>query len=318
MENRVKAFDRQQTVTNAGHVAVLMGGHSAEREISLLSGEAVLQSLIRSGIRASRLDVDDKIVEKLAALAPDFALNMLHGEGGEDGVIQGFLDTVKIPYSGSGVLASALAMDKIRAKQIWLQMSLATPDYELLSDQTDWQDVAQRLGLCVVKPVSGGSSLGIAKASNASELLSAYEAALRVGARVMAESCIDGPEYTIGVLDGELLPSIELVARGELFDFEAKYLSETTQMICPADLDAYEAQELDALVISAYHALGCSGTARVDVMRDSKGCFQLLEVNTLPGMTEHSLVPRAAAELGIDFDELVLRILAENQGSSRN
>ena len=133
----------------------------------------------------------------------------------------------------------------------------------------------------------------------------------------MAESCIDGPEYTIGVLDGELLPSIELVARGELFDFEAKYLSETTQMICPADLDAQDAQELDALVISAYHALGCSGTARVDVMRDSKGCFQLLEVNTLPGMTEHSLIPRAAAELGIDFDELVLRILAENQGSSR-
>jgi D-alanine-D-alanine ligase len=288
-----------------------MGGHSAERDISLLSGEAVLQSLIRSGVRASRLDVDDKIVEKLAALAPDFALNMLHGEGGEDGVIQGFLDTVKIPYSGSGVLASALAMDKIRAKQIWLQMNLATPDYELLSDQTDWQVVAQRLGLCVVKPVSGGSSLGIAKASSASELLSAYEAALRVGARVMAESCIDGPEYTIGVLDGELLPSIEL------FDFEAKYLSETTQMICPADLDAQDAQELDALAISAYHALGCSGTARVDVMRDSKGCFQLLEINTLPGMTEHSLVPRAAAELGIDFDELVLRILAENQGSSR-
>tara|TARA_B110000285_G_scaffold79253_1_gene91379 strand:- start:3985 stop:4938 length:954 start_codon:yes stop_codon:yes gene_type:complete len=311
----VKAFDRQQAVTSAGHVVVLMGGHSAEREISLLSGEAVLQSLIRSGVRASKLDVDQNIIKKLSALAPDFALNMLHGEGGEDGVIQGFLKTVNIPYSGSGVLASALAMDKIRAKQIWLQMNLATPDYELLSAQTDWQAVAHRLGLCVVKPVSGGSSLGIAKASDANELQSAYEGALRVGARVMAESCIDGPEYTIGVLDGELLPSIELVARGELFDFEAKYLSETTQMTCPANLDVQDAQELNALAIAAYEALGCSGTARVDVMRNSDGCFHLLEINTLPGMTEHSLIPRAAAESGIDFDELVLRIMTEGRGA---
>jgi D-alanine-D-alanine ligase len=296
----VKAFDRQQAVTNAGHVVVLMGGHSAEREISLLSGEAVLQSLIRSGVRASKLDVDERIVEKLSALAPDFALNMLHGEGGEDGVIQGFLETIGIPYSGSGVLASALAMDKIRAKQIWLQSSLATPDYELLSEQTDWETVAARLGLCVVKPVSGGSSLGIAKARSASELQTAYQSALKVGAKVMAERCIDGPEYTIGVLDGEILPSIELTARGEIFDFEAK-----------------DARELNSLAIAAYEALGCSGTARVDVMRDSQGCFQLLEVNTLPGMTQHSLIPRAAAELGIDFDELVLRILAENHGGAR-
>ena len=313
----VKAFDKQQAVANAGHVVVLMGGHSAEREISLLSGEAVLQSLIRSGVRASKLDVDERIVGKLSALAPDFALNMLHGEGGEDGVIQGFLETIGIPYSGSGVLASALAMDKIRAKQIWLQSSLATPDYESLSELTDWDAVAARLGLCVVKPVSGGSSLGIAKAGSASELQMAYQSALKVGARVMAERCIDGPEYTIGVLDGEILPSIELTARGEIFDFEAKYLSETTQLICPANLDEDDALELNSLAIAAYDALGCSGTARVDVMRDSQGCFQLLEVNTLPGMTQHSLIPRAAAELGIDFDELVLRILAENQGGNR-
>ena len=303
------AFDRQRVIDAAGHVVVLLGGTSVEREISLLSGAAVYESLLRTGIRATCLDVGEQVVSELTALAPDFALNMLHGEGGEDGVIQGFLELLAVPYSGSGVLASALAMDKIRAKQVWLQQGLATPDFELLTKDSDWEAVATRLGTCVVKPVSGGSSLGIAKAHDADAIYKAYAAALEVGARVMAETCIDGPEYTVGVLEDTLLPTIELGTRGQLYDFEAKYLSHETTMICPANLNGSDAAQLDTLARQAYDALGCEGTARVDVMRDAAGQFLLLEMNTLPGMTDHSFVPRAAAQAGIDFDELVLRIV---------
>lgn len=304
-------FDKAQLLSRLGHVAVLLGGASAERDVSLKSGRAVYDSLVRSGVQASMLDTQEGVVEKISAMKPDFALNMLHGEGGEDGVIQGFLEVLGVPYSGSGVLASALAMDKIRAKQIWLQQGLATADFELLTDDTQWQEVSARLGVCIVKPVSGGSSLGLAKAADAQELEQAYMKARQIGARVMAEACIMGPEYSVGVLDGHALPSIELATRGELFDFNAKYISEETRTLCPANLDDAEARELNELVLAAYHALGCSGTARVDVMRHSDGRFFLLEINTLPGMTNHSFVPHAAAVLAIDFDELVLRIIEQ-------
>lgn len=311
---RLAEFDKVGLLARLGHVAVLLGGNSAEREVSLESGRTVYASLLRSGVQASMVDTQENAVEQISAMKPDFALNMLHGEGGEDGVIQGALELLSIPYSGSGVLASALAMDKIRAKQIWLQQGLATPDFALLSHDTPWQALSDRLGLSVVKPVTGGSSIGLAKAADARQLKAAFAQADELGVRVMAESCIAGPEYTVGVLDGCTLPSIELVTRGELFDFDAKYLSEETRLLCPANLKEDEAEELNTLVLAAYHALGCRGTARVDVMRHSDGVFHLLEINTLPGMTSHSLVPRAAAALGIDFDELVLRII--DQGLS--
>lgn len=311
---RLAEFDKAGLLARLGHVAVLLGGNSAEREVSLESGRTVYASLLRSGVQASMVDTQENAVEQISAMKPDFALNMLHGEGGEDGVIQGALELLSIPYSGSGVLASALAMDKIRAKQIWLQQGLATPDFALLSHDTPWQALSDRLGLSVVKPVTGGSSIGLAKAADARQLKAAFAQADELGVRVMAESCIAGPEYTVGVLDGYTLPSIELVTRGELFDFDAKYLSEETRLLCPANLKEDEAEQLNTLVLAAYHALGCRGTARVDVMRHSDGVFHLLEINTLPGMTSHSLVPRAAAALGIDFDELVLRII--DQGLS--
>ncbi|MDB2553481.1 D-alanine--D-alanine ligase [Gammaproteobacteria bacterium] len=306
---KLAEFDKSRLLARLGHVAVLLGGDSAEREVSLESGRAVHASLLRSGVQASMLDTQENALEQLSTMKPDFALNMLHGEGGEDGVIQGALELLSTPYSGSGVLASALAMDKIRAKQIWLQQGLATADFELLSHDTQWQAVSDRLGLCIVKPVTGGSSIGLAKAADAEQLEAAYAEASELGARVMAEACIMGPEYSVGVLDGYALPSIELETRGELFDFNAKYVSEETRTLCPANLTKSEAEELDALVLAAYHGLGCRGTARVDVMRHSDGKFYLLEINTLPGMTNHSFVPRAAAVLGIEFDELVLRII---------
>lgn len=307
----VKKLDRQRVLTAAGHVLVLMGGESTEREISLLSGNAVFESLQRSGVRASKIDVGADFIPSIRALKPDFVLNMLHGEVGEDGIMQGFLEVMGVPYSGSGVLASALAMDKIRAKRLWLQRGLATPDFELLSDSTDWESVAARLGVCVVKPVSGGSSLGIAKAQGAAQIQDAYYAALEEGAEVMAEACVVGAEYTVGILGDVVLPSIELAAQGKLFGYDEKYIRDDIHHSCPAALSRAESAALNALCVAAYDALGCKGTARVDVMRDGAGEFTLLEINTLPGMTSHSFVPQAAAAMGIDFDELVLRIIEQ-------
>ncbi len=312
-----REFNKQHVMDRAGHVVVLLGGTSVEREVSLLSGEAVFASLQRSGVNASKLDVDARVITSLPALKPDFVLNMLHGEIGEDGVIQGFLDLLGVPYSGSGVLASALAMDKIRAKQLWLQQGLATPDFELLSAATDWRAVYARLETCVVKPVNGGSSLGIAKARSAEQIEAAYAEALALGARVMAEACVQGPEYTVGILDDIVLPSIELAASGEIFGYDEKYVEEIHHT-CPANLSRSDAAELDELAMAAYRGLGCRGTARVDVMRDVDGRFQLLELNTLPGMTSHSFIPKAAAEMGIDFDELVLRIIDQGLRGDAN
>ncbi len=302
-------FDSQRVIDTAGHVVVLMGGTSAEREISLLSGKATVASLQRCGVQVTALDVGARVVSELAALNPDFVLNMLHGERGEDGVIQGLLELLDVPYSGSGVLASALAMDKIRAKQIWLQEGLASADFELLTGATDWQAVFARLGTSVVKPVNGGSSLGITKAESAEALREAYLEALKLDAKVMAETCIEGGEYTVTVLNGVVLPIIELQSGGKIYDYDAKYITHNADPICPARLGAEEAAELSQMALHAYAALGCRGTARVDAMRDRDGRFLLLELNTLPGMTEHSFVPLSASVIGIGFDELVLRII---------
>ena len=302
---------KQQIIAAVGRVAVLLGGGSSERVISLESGQAVLDSLLRQGVNASPVDTQHEVIPRLQELNPDFAVNMLHGKGGEDGVIQGVLQTLGIPCTGSGVLASALAMDKVRSKLLWRQLGLATAEFEMLTSDSDWRGVLEALGPVVVKPVQGGSSIGIAIVRDAAALERQYGLARRHDSRVMAERYIAGEEFTVGVLGERLLPVIRLQVGREFYDYEAKYEDAKTRFICPAPLPEARLNELNRLVRGAYRSLGCSGLARVDVMQDGDGGFHLLEVNTVPGMTSHSLVPAAAKEAGMDFDELVLRLLDE-------
>ena len=296
-------------LAEAGHVVLLMGGTSPEREISLLSGQAVASSLSSLGVHTTVIDVGENIVDELRSAAPDLVVNMLHGQGGEDGVIQGYMDLLQIPYTGSGVLASALAMDKVKSKQIWCQMGLATASFTVLNDESDWGAIIASFERAVVKPIYGGSSLGIAVVDSPESLKRAYTEACGFQQGVMAEKYIEGPEYSTGILDDELMPTILLETDREFFDFTAKYIDEGTRIVCPAPLSRERMDAAEALVKSAYGALGCSGLARVDFMEDAAGEFLLLEVNTVPGMTSHSFVPKSAARVGIDFDELVLRIL---------
>ena len=305
----MRTINRERVLAEAGHVVLLMGGTSPEREISLLSGQAVASSLSSLGVHTTIIDVGENIVDELRSAAPDLVVNMLHGQGGEDGVIQGYMDLLQIPYTGSGVLASALAMDKVKSKQIWCQMGLATASFTVLNDESDWGAIIASFERAVVKPNYGGSSLGIAVVDSPESLKRAYTEACGFQQGVMAEKYIEGPEYSTGILDDELLPTILLETDREFFDFTAKYIDEGTRIVCPAPLSRERMDAAEALVKSAYSALGCSGLARVDFMEDAAGEFLLLEVNTVPGMTSHSFVPKSAARVGIDFDELVLRIL---------
>jgi D-alanine-D-alanine ligase len=293
---------------------VLKGGSSAEREVSLSSGEAVYQGLLRLGVNVTELDVGDTVVTDLVALNPDLAVVMLHGPGGEDGTIQGLLEVLKIPYTGSGVLASALAMDKAKSKMIWQRAGLSTADFVMLDSETNWQAVIEKFGTAVVKPVSGGSSLGVAIVKDVESLRKQFEVASKFDSEVMAERFIPGAEFSVGLIQSQLLPTIELInTSGAFFDFDAKYIDEETEVICPANLSEAKQLELNELVRSAYSSLGCEGVARIDVMQDQDGAFYLLELNTLPGMTDHSFVPMAAKEAGINFDELLLRLLELKQ-----
>ncbi|MEE3087940.1 MAG: D-alanine--D-alanine ligase [Pseudomonadota bacterium] len=305
----MRTINRERVLAEAGHVVLLMGGTSPEREISLLSGQAVASSLSSLGVHTTIIDVGENIVDELRSAAPDLVVNMLHGQGGEDGVIQGYMDLLQIPYTGSGVLASALAMDKVKSKQIWCQMGLATASFTVLNDESDWGAIIASFERAVVKPSYGGSSLGIAVVDSPESLKRAYTEACGFQQGVMAEKYIEGPEYSTGILDDELMPTILLETDREFFDFTAKYIDEGTRIVCPAPLSRERMDAAEALVKSAYGALGCSGLARVDFMEDAAGEFFLLEVNTVPGMTSHSFVPKSAARVGIDFDELVLRIL---------
>lgn len=305
----MRTINREEIVAKSGHVVVLKGGDSAEREISLLSGAAVYEGLQRLGINSSEIDVGDDIIADLNEARPDLVFIMLHGKGGEDGVIQGLLEIMKIPYTGSGVLASAMAMDKIKSKLIWQKLGLRTADFVQLSAKSDWQSIIDQLGTVVVKPVSGGSSLGIAIANDAKTLQKHFTDAMNYDSSVMAEQCIEGDEFSVGVLGDELLPAIQLETNREFFDFDAKYVDEDTRLICPTELSGPEQEELQALVRAAYQSLDCKGLARVDLMQDKTGAFYLLELNTVPGMTSHSFVPLSAQRSGIDFDELLLRIL---------
>ncbi len=298
-------------------VAVLLGGTSAEREVSLQSGSAVLKGLCQAGIDAHPIDTKDFPVVTLKEAGFDKVFIALHGRGGEDGTIQGMLEFLGIPYTGSGVMASALSMDKLRTKQLWQGAGLSVSPYISLTKQqyaqiTEAQiaQQAKHLGLpLIVKPSLEGSSVGMSKVDSLDKLSSAIELAFEFDETLLIEKWLSGPEYTVAVLGNETLPSIRIQPPGIFYDYEAKYLSDETQYFCPSGLDAQRESELATLAMQAYQAVGCRGWGRVDVMQDSDGQFYLLEVNTSPGMTSHSLVPMAANQAGLDFSQLVVRIL---------
>jgi D-alanine-D-alanine ligase len=297
-----------------GRVAVLMGGTSSEREVSLDSGRNVLEALQRRGVDATAVDGIPELARRLTGPAErrfDRVFNILHGQrgGGEDGIVQGLLDALGVPYTGSGVLGSALSMDKIRTKQVWLSLGLPTPGYVSLQRGEDVVAAAHKLGLpVIVKPACEGSSVGVTRCFKDSDLAAAVELAARYAGPLLVEQLIQGDEYTVGVLGCEALPSIRIVPAGEYYDYHAKYVAEDTQYICPGASGATE-QELGSLALAAFFAVDCSGWGRVDFMRDRAGKPWLLEVNTAPGMTSHSLVPKAARSRGVEFDELVWRVL---------
>lgn len=294
-----------------GRVVVLYGGDSAEREVSLNSGKAILTALKHAGLDAWGYDLAAGGLSGLEALAPDRIFIALHGRGGEDGTLQGALELLGVPYTGSGVLASALGMDKQRTKQLWRSLDLPTPQSITLQPDADWIQVVERLGLpLVVKPVHEGSTLGISIVDSLDALKSAYQEAAQFDAVVMAERFIAGEEYTVSLLGNAVLPAIRVEVPSGFYDYEAKYHSNETLYHIPCGLSAEQECELGQLCRHAFEALGCRGWGRVDVMRDAQGRFWLLEVNTVPGMTDHSLVPQAAAHAGLNFEDLVLRILA--------
>ncbi len=294
-----------------GRVGVLYGGTSAEREISLKSGAEVVRGLRAAGVDVVPMEVGGDVVERLLAERPDRVFIALHGPGGEDGCVQGVLELLGIPYTGSRVLASALAMDKLRTKQVWQGMGLPTPRFALLSSDSDWDRVMADLGgRAIVKPAHEGSSIGMGQARSGEELRAAWQAASRYDGLVLAEEWISGGEFTVALLGDEVLPPIRLETDNVFYDFEAKYLSNETRYLCPCGLQPEREAALKALARQAFDSLGCSGWGRVDVMQRDSGEFELLEVNTVPGMTDHSLVPMAARAAGLDFSALVVRILA--------
>ncbi len=296
---------------NFGKVAVMMGGSSAEREISLQSGRAVLDALQRQKIDAHIVDPQKDMMTQLEKGKYDRVFIALHGRGGEDGLMQGMLETLGLPYTGSGVLGSSLAMDKCRSKRIWQSYEIPTPPFVELDEHSDWVDVAKYLGLpLIVKPVREGSSYGASKVKELNEMEDAWRQACEYDERVMAESWIEGDEYTVSILADESLPMIRLETPREFYDYEAKYIAESTQYHCPSGLDVEIENELSKLAVDAFQALDASGWGRVDLMVDANGKPWLIEVNTIPGMTSHSLVPMSAKGAGINFDELTLKILA--------
>ncbi len=292
------------------HVAVFMGGWSAEREVSLKSGKAVVEALQRQSIKVTGVDVDRNVCKQIQQQSFSHVFNMLHGRGGEDGVIQGLLDVLGIPYTGSGVLGSALAMDKLRCKKLWRGIALPTPDFQLLKSVNDCKSAIVRMGLpLMVKPVLEGSSIGISKVKTDDDMVPAWEAAKKCGGPVIAEKFIEGAEYTAAILNGEVLPMIRLETDNDFYDYQAKYVSSDTRYLCPCGLPEEVEAELAKLMNRSFKAVMGENWGRVDFMLDSDQKPWLIEVNTVPGMTDHSLVPMAAKHAGISFDELVMKIL---------
>ena len=295
-------------------IAVLLGGTSAEREVSLNSGTAVLNALRKQGYDAHPIDPKTFPVATLKEQGFDRVFNILHGRGGEDGTMQGLLEQIGIPYTGCGVMASALTMDKMRTKMLWKAFGLPVAEMEIVAVENratlNPEVVVKKLGLpLMVKPSLEGSSVGLTKVKTMEELESAVDFALKFDRTVLIEEWLAGDEFTVPVLDGEVLPSIKIVPEGEFYDYEAKYISDNTQYFCPAGLTEAREQELRRLVKQAYDVVGCRGWSRIDVMADAEGKFRLVEVNTNPGMTSHSLFPKSAATVGYSFEQLVEKIL---------
>lgn len=297
-------------VAQFGKVAVLMGGLSAEREISLLSGHAVLCALKAKGVDAHEIDVDENVVTELSNGDYQRAFIILHGRGGEDGTIQGLLELLNMPYTGSGVMASSLSMDKLKTKQVWLAIGLPTPEFIILDSKESCEQALTTLALpLIVKPVLEGSSIGMTKVENEDELIPAWKTARACGGDVIAERWIEGKEYTAAILDNQILPMIELKTQHKFYDYDAKYESNNTQYICPCDLSEEDNLEYAELMKKAFDAVNASSWGRVDFIVDESNKPWLIEVNTVPGMTSHSLVPMAAKQAGIAFDDLVINIL---------
>lgn len=310
------AYDKLHSTLDVkafGRVAVLYGGKSAEREVSLKSGAAVIDALTTAGVDVVGIDVGDDLLARLQSEKIDRAFIILHGRGGEDGSMQGLLECLGIPYTGSGILASALAMDKLRTKQVWQSLGIPTPRHAVLASESDCVAAGAELGFpLIVKPAHEGSSIGMAKVNSVQELAAAWKDAAKYDSQVLVEQWIHGPEFTIAVLRGQVLPPIALGTPHVFYDYDAKYIANDTQYRIPCGLDSAKEKELIDLTARACDAIGIEGWGRLDVMQDEQGRFWLLEVNTAPGMTDHSLVPMAARAAGLDFQQLVLAILAES------
>ena len=325
--DRVKSQLSTLDVQSFGRVGVLLGGRSGEREISLMSGNGVLEALISKGVDAHPFDPGLRCPTELAKEKFDRVFISLHGRYGEDGTIQGLLELLNLPYTGSGVLASALAIDKIVTKQVWISNGLATPEFEELTADSDWNAVAKKLGLpLIVKPAHEGSSLGLTKVKSADELPAAYKLAAGLDTKVIAETCIVGDELTCPLVgqgdSAEALPVIKIIPPQANYDFYNKYFSDETQYLCPTGLAPEVNDRIQELALAAYKALGCRTWGRADVMLDQKtGKPYLLEMNTSPGMTSHSLVPMAAKAAGVSYADLVLwllsQTLSEKEGATK-
>ena len=293
-----------------GKVAVLMGGFSSEREVSLTSGAAIVAALQSRGIDAHPFDPKEQDIVQLKALGFQTAFNTLHGTYGEDGTVQGLLEALGVPYTGCGVMASAIGMDKYRTKLVWQGLGLPVPEFAVLHDNSDFAAIERELGLPLfVKPAVEGSSVGVVKVKEAGSLKAAYQSVKHLHGEILAERFIGGGEYTCAVLNGQALPSIHIIPATEFYDYEAKYNRDDTVYQCPSDLNEADEALMRSLSVRAFAAIGGQGWGRVDFLKDTDGKLYLLEVNTLPGMTGHSLVPKAAAQSGLSFADLCVEIL---------
>ena len=295
---------------NFGKVAVLMGGFSSERDVSLNSGAAIVAALQSRGIDAHPFDPKAQDIVQLKALGFQTAFNTLHGTYGEDGTVQGLLEALGVPYTGCGVMASAIGMDKYRTKLVWQGLGLPVPEFAVLHDNSDFAAIERELGLPLfVKPAVEGSSVGVVKVKEAGSLKAAYQSVKHLHGEILAERFIGGGEYTCAVLNGQALPSIHIIPATEFYDYEAKYNRDDTVYQCPSDLNEADEALMRTLSVRAFAAIGGQGWGRVDFLKDTDGKLYLLEVNTLPGMTGHSLVPKAAAQSGLSFADLCVEIL---------
>ena len=295
-------------VSNFGKVAVLMGGTSNERDISLESGEAVLDALHRKKVAAIAIDPKKDNLEQLESFNRAFIC--LHGKGGEDGEIQIFLEGINVPYTGSGILSSSLGMDKFKSKTIWNSKNISTPDFMQVNHADDFKEASNFCGLpFFIKPANSGSSIGIAIINNEKDFILAFEEAYKIDKIVIVESFVVGNEYTLPIIDNKTFPIVEIKSKTEFYDYEAKYLRGDTEFICPADIALPLVEDINKLCINAFNAIGCDGWGRVDFIIDKNKKIHIIEINTVPGMTSHSLVPMSARYAGVEFDDLVMMIL---------